>query len=513
MHPRHFAASDPARAAVIVAETGTRLSFEALERRANQGAHRLRGDGLRAGDAVAAWLPNGIAFFELFWAAQRAGLYFVPVSTALTAEEAVYILADSGARVLVVSPEVAGAAGIAEQLPDGVRAIYAAGGALAGAESWSAALDACPDTPIADETAGTHMVYSSGTTGRPKGIRLPLTGGAAEEPHPLAAFLQMRFGLTERDVLLTPAPLYHTAPLAFSTGMQRLGGTVVVLRKFDAEAALRAIEEHRVTFTQMVPTMFARLLRLPEEARARHDLSSLRHLVHAAAPCPIPVKRAMIDWLGPIISEYYAGSENNGATFITSEEWLAKPGSVGRSTTAIVHICGEDGAELPPGAPGLVYFESTVPFAYHNDPEKTASVRHPEHPSWSTLGDIGFLDEDGYLFLTDRASFLIISGGVNIYPQETENLLLTHPKVADAAVIGVPDAEMGEQVKAVIEPVDWGDATPDFAEELIGWCRERLSHVKCPKSIDFERALPRHDTGKLYKRKLRDRYWQAAEAE
>ncbi|MET0248092.1 MAG: AMP-binding protein, partial [Sphingobium sp.] len=307
--------------------------------------------------------------------------------------------------------------------------------------------------------------------------------------------------------ILSPAPLYHTAPIVYAVSTQRLGGTVVVLRKFDPEAALAAIERYRVAFTQMVPTMFLRLLRLPDEIRLGHDVSSLKMVVHAAAPCPVEVKRRMIEWLGPIIYEYYGGSEGNGSTFITPQEWLEKPGSVGRANWGTIHICGEDGAELPVGEPGLVYFEGGLDFQYLNDPDKTKDARHPRHAAWSTLGDVGYLDADGYLFLTDRKSFMIISGGVNIYPQETENLLASHPRVADVAVIGVPDPDMGEAVKAVVQPVDWADATPEFAAELIAHCRAHLSAIKCPRSVDFDPALPRHDTGKLYKRLIRDRYW------
>ncbi len=317
-----------------------------------------------------------------------------------------------------------------------------------------------------------------------------------------------RYGLGPEDTYLSPAPLYHTAPLAYTTAAHRLGATVVVMPKFDAEEALKAIQDHRVTMTQMVPTMFVRMLKLPEEVRKGYDLSSLRHVVHAAAPCPVPVKHAMIDWMGPIVFEYYGGSEGNGSTAITSEEWLRKPGSVGKANWGTIHICNDAGDELPAGEQGIVYFEGGWDFKYLGDDDKTRDARNPRHPTWSTLGDVGYLDADGYLFLTDRKSYMIISGGVNIYPQEVENLLITHPRVADAAVIGVPNPDFGEEVKAVVQPLDPADATPAFAEELIAFCKEHLSPIKCPRSVDFDPALPRLDNGKLYKRLIKDRYWK-----
>jgi long-chain acyl-CoA synthetase len=373
--------------------------------------------------------------------------------------------------------------------------------------SWQAALAEQPAGRIADETAGFHMVYSSGTTGRPKGIRLPLTGGPAEEPHMLADRISGRYGVGEGSMILCPAPLYHTAPLAYGMAAHRLGATLVIMDKFDAEATLRLIEQYRITFMQMVPTMFIRLLALPDAVRKRYNLSSLEKIVHAAAPCPVEVKRQMIEWLGPIIYEYYGGSEGNGSTFITPEEWLAKPGSVGRADWGTLHICDDEGKELPAGEDGLVYFEGGWDFQYLNDAKKSRDARNPLHPGWSTLGDIGHVDADGYLYLTDRKSFMIISGGVNIYPQECENLLALHPEVADAAVIGVPHPEMGEEVRAVIQPKSWDNAGPELAARLIAYCRASLSPLKCPRSIDFDPALPRHETGKLYKQEIRKRYW------
>ena len=322
----------------------------------------------------------------------------------------------------------------------------------------------------------------------------------------------MNYGIGPDTVYLSPAPLYHTAPLAFSTSCHRLGATVIVMERFSPDGPLAAIEKYRVSVTQMVPTMFVRMLRMPKEDRLSYDVSSLNTVIHAAAPCPVDIKHEMIEWLGPILLEYYGGSEGNGSTSITSEEWLKKPGSVGKANWGTIHICADDGTELPAGEPGLIYFEGGWDFKYLNDDKKTREARHPAHTAWSTLGDVGYLDADGYLFLTDRKSFMIISGGLNIYPQEIEDRLISHPGVLDAAVIGVPNAEMGEEVKAVVQPVNAQDANPDFADALIEWCRSGFSSIKCPRSVDFVTSLPRGDNGKLYKRKIRERYWPSGTA-
>ncbi|HEY9092511.1 acyl-CoA synthetase [Parasphingorhabdus sp.] len=510
MYPRKFARTAPDRPAIIMATDGTATSYGELEGIANKGAHVFRALGIEAGDTIAIWLKNCLEYFQIYFAAQRAGLYICPVSTQLTADEAAYILNDSASKLLITHADFPAAQTLLDDrasLAPSIMQIFDIGTGLDGALSWKAALAEQPVQPIVDETAGFHMVYSSGTTGRPKGIRLPLTGGPADEPHMLVQRISERYAVGEGSAMLCPAPLYHTAPLAYGMAALRLGATLVIMNKFDAEGALRLIEQYRITFMQMVPTMFIRLLALPKKVRESYDLSSLEKIVHAAAPCPVEVKRQMIEWLGPIIYEYYGGSEGNGATFITPEEWLEKPGSVGRADWGTLHICDEDGSELPAGEDGLVYFEGGWDFQYLNDAKKTRDARHPEHSGWSTLGDIGHVDEDGYLYLTDRKSFMIISGGVNIYPQETENLLLLHPEVADAAVIGIPHPEMGEEVKAVIQPVSWDAAGPELASRLMEYCQDNLSHLKCPRSIDFDPALPRHETGKLYKQEIRKRYW------
>lgn len=504
-HPRLHAVRNPDHPAVIMSDTSETLTYGELERRANQGAQLFRSLGVGHGDTIAVWLPNLPDFHILYWAAQRAGHYITPIATALTGEEARYIVENCGAKLLVSCDTITGRGDfLAQHRPTSLTHCFEL-------DEWHAAIDAMPDTPIADEKPGFHMVYSSGTTGRPKGIRLPLPEGDVTDTHMLAARAAGNYGVDERTVYLSPAPLYHTAPLAFTTSCHRLGATVVVMPKFDPEEALKAIERFKVSVTQMVPTMFVRLLKLPDDVRLSYDVATLQHVIHAAAPCPVAIKRKVIDWLGPIVQEYYGGSEGNGSTNITAEEWLRKPGSVGRASWGTIHICNDAGNELAPGEQGIVYFEGGWDFQYLGDPEKTRDSRHPRHTSWSALGDIGYLDEDGYLFLTDRKSYMIISGGVNIYPQEIENLLITHSKVADAAVIGVPNADFGEEVKAVVQPMEWADATPEFEAELIAHCRAHLSLVKCPRSVDFDPALPRLDNGKLYKRLVKDRYWQGQE--
>jgi long-chain acyl-CoA synthetase len=506
MHPSVIAQKSPDKPAIIMAGSGDKLTYGQLEAGSNQGAQLFRALGLNVGDGIAIFMENNVRYLEICWAAQRAGLYFTCVSSRLTAGEVEYIVKDCGAKALVVGHSLAKTALEVAPLIPGVK-LFMLGGTSGPYRGYEDAIAAMPTTPIADETAGAAMLYSSGTTGRPKGVRQPLSGLAIDAPSPLTGLVTMLYGIDESSIYLTPAPLYHAAPLHYSMTAQRLGATVVVMEHFDAEAALRTIEKYKVTASQWVPTMFVRMLKMPPADRLKYDVSSLKSAIHAAAPCPIEVKRKMIEWWGPVLYEYYAGTEGNGMCYVASEEWLRRPGTVGKSLLSPLHICDDEGRELPVGEEGTIYFASAAQFTYHNDPKKTAESRHPLHPEWSTLGDIGKLDEEGYLYLTDRKAFMIISGGVNIYPQEAENLLINHPKVADVAVIGVPNEEFGEEVKAVVQPLDWTDATPQLAEELVAWCRERLSPIKCPRSIDFDPELPRHPTGKLYKRLIRDRYW------
>jgi long-chain acyl-CoA synthetase len=504
MHPALHAKTHPDRAAYIMAATGETVTYRELDERSNQGAQLFRSIGLRAGDVIAILMDNHPRFFEIAWAAQRSGLYYACVSSKLTSGEIDYIMKDCEAKVLITSP---GVGPVLDELPTLLPDVklFMVGQARAPYASFEAARAPMPTTPIADESAGADMLYSSGTTGRPKGIKPPLTGAPIDAPNPLAMMAQGLFGFRPDSVYLSPAPLYHAAPLRWCMSVQRLGGTVVVMEKFDPEDALALIGKYRIDVGQFVPTHFVRMLKLPPEVRARYDVSSMRSAVHAAAPCPIPVKEQMMAWWGPVIHEYYAGSEGNGFCYIGPEDWMSHKGSVGRATTAEVHIVGEDGEPLPPRSEGVVYFSGGAPLTYHNAPDKIAE--NTNKLGWTTLGDVGWLDEEGFLYLTDRKSFMIISGGVNIYPQELENLLITHPKVADAAVVGAPDEEMGEKVVAVIQPMDWASAGDDLKVELAAFCRANLSHVKSPRLIDFMQELPRHPTGKLYKRLIRDAYW------
>jgi len=485
--------------------SGEAVSYAELDARSNQGAHLFRSLGIGKGDAVAFFMENTPRYYEALWAAQRSGLRFTAISSKLTAGEVEYIVKDCEAKALVVSHSLAETAQQLAPMVPGVE-LFMVDGAIAPYRGFEAARAAFPTTPIADEGAGGAMLYSSGTTGKPKGVKRAVTGeGPVAAPNGLSMMGQALYGWTPDSVYLSPAPLYHAAPLGWSMAVQAMGGTVVVMERFDAEDALRLIERHKVTTAQFVPTHFVRMLKLPPEVRTRYDVSSLTQVFHAAAPCPVPVKEQMIAWWGPIISEYYAGTEGNGFTAINSEQWLAHKGSVGRALMAELKICDEDGEPLPPRAEGVVYFAGGGQFEYHNDPKKTAESRNKH--GWTTLGDVGWIDEEGFLYLTDRKSFMIISGGVNIYPQEIENLLITHPKVADVAVVGAPHEEMGEEVVAVIQPADWADAGEDLAAELSAFARANLSHVKAPRRIDFMAELPRHATGKLYKRLIRDAYW------
>ncbi len=510
MHPSIHAKTQPERPAIIMAGSGETISFAELDRRSNQVAQLLRSRGIKVGDTVALCMENHPWFFCLTWGFQRAGVHYVGISSRLTPPEIAYILEDSGAKILFGSAYLAGTLDEVAKLAPQVEQLRLDTPGPLSAED---ALAAMPDTPIADERAGVDMLYSSGTTGRPKGVKIPLPEDPAiDQANALVGLTMMAFGIKPDSVYLSPAPLYHAAPLRWSMTIQKLGGTVVVMEKFDPEAALAAIEKYRVTDSQFVPTHFVRMLKLPEDVRAKYDVSTLKCAIHAAAPCPVPVKQAMIDWWGPVIYEYYAGTEGNGFTFVTSQEWLAKPGTVGKALTGIVRVCDENGDEVPRGTEGQIFFEPTegmVPFEYHNDPDKTRDARNKH--GWTSLGDVGYQDEDGYVFLTDRKSFMIISGGVNIYPQEIENLLVTHPKVADAAVIGAPDPDFGERVVAVVQPLDMAEAGPALAEELSEFLAPQLSRVKMPRQIDFREQLPRELTGKLYKRLLRDEYKEAYE--
>jgi long-chain acyl-CoA synthetase len=476
-----------------------------LYARSQRVAALLHDAGLRRGDGVALVLPNRAEFFEITWGCQLSGLYYSAVNTHFTPDEVAYVIADSEAKAVFVDATMAGLGAKILDANPGVDVHVVVGGALPGWRRYEDGLASAGDPPAASD--GSEMLYSSGTTGHPKAVRraLPADGQGSWAQKVLEFALTQRYGMTELSVYLSPAPLYHAAGINYTMAVHRVGGASVLMRKFDAEAVLRLIETHRVTHAQFVPTMFVRMLKLPEAVREKYDVSSLQCVIHAAAPCPVEVKHQMMDWFGPIIHEYYGGTEGFGGSTIGPQEWLTHPGSIGRPYTP-VHIVGNDGVEVPVGQTGELYFEGGPAFEYFKDADKTASVFNER--GWRSLGDMGYLDEDGYLYLTDRSTFMIVSGGVNIYPQEAENLLVMHPKLVDAAVFGVPNDEFGEEVKAVVQPVDGVDGGPELEAELIDYCRAHLAGYKCPRTVEFEAELPRDPNGKLYKRRIRERYWR-----
>ena len=511
MYPGTFAATHPDRPAVIMAETGEGLTYRELEDGSVRLARTLLDHGLRRGDVVALLSDNHPRVFEVYWAAQRAGLLVTAVNHHLSPDEAAYIVDDCGARALVVSAAKDELALAIVDATPGVTLRLAFGGTVAGHRDYDEVVDPQSPEPLADQPRGGDMLYSSGTTGRPKGIKPNLVERQIDEPGDLyIAVFKPMYGFDEDTVYLSPAPVYHAAPLRFGATIQSTGGTVVMMHRFDPEQALAAIERYRVTHSQWVPTMFVRMLKLPDETKQRYDVSSLHVAIHAAAPCPVEVKQAMIDWWGPVLYEYYSSSEANGITFISPQQWLERPGSVGVAGLGTIHICDDSddrGRELASNEVGTVYFErDRVPFAYHNDPDKTRGAQHPEHETWTTTGDLGYVDEDGFLFLTDRKSFMIISGGVNIYPQEIEDVLTLHDAVHDVAVIGVPDDEMGESVFAVVQPAPGTEPSEALAEELLEHVRGRIARYKTPRRLVFTDDLPRTPTGKLVKHRLRERY-------
>jgi long-chain acyl-CoA synthetase len=512
MYPGTFAATTPDKPAVIMGRSREVVTYGELDERSARLAQFLFARGLRPGDKIALLAENHPRFYEVYWAAMRAGLYLTAVNRYLAPAEAAYLVNDSGATVCITTAQMAPTAVAMLALIPGCPIRLMMDGSEDGFESYEAALDASSSAPLDDQPRGTVMLYSSGTTGQPKGIERPLSGVQIDDPAgmQMAGLLRSMLGMTAQSVYLCPAPLYHAAGLQWSAGTHELGGTVVVMEKFDAEQLLVLVEREAVTHTQVVPTMLVRLMKLAPEVRERYDLSSLECVVHAAAPCPVEVKHQVIEWLGPIVQEYFAATEGNGMTFISAADWLAHPGSVGRPLMGIPHICDEEGKELPVGETGLIYFEQEHPsFEYHGDPEKTRASRHPAHDNWSALGDIGYVDEDGYIYLTDRKAFTVISGGVNIYPAEIEACLIMHPSVTDIAVFGLPDPEMGEYVHAVVQPADGVEGSPELAEELLRYAREHLARYKVPRVIDFRDELPRLPTGKLYKQGLRDEYRKA----
>ena len=511
MYPGAHAAVHPDKPALIMAGSGETVTYAQLDAEANRVSRVFRQAGLVPGDHVAWCLENHRNSLPLAWGAHYAGLVYTPVSSRLTTDEIAYIVDNSGARAFITSRYKATQAGELIDRMDRVDLRLMMDTTIDGYESYEQAVAAASPAPLDGRVAGADMFYSSGTTGRPKGVLREYEAIPLEEAENVVAMMcVLLLGMSEESVYLSPAPLYHAAPFRFTMGAHVLGATAVVMERFDAAGFLAAVERHSATHTQVVPTMLVRILKLPDEQRLAHELSSLISVLHAAAPCPVEAKRQMIDWWGPILSEYYAGTEGNGFTFCDSEQWLAHPGTVGAPLNCEVHIVDEaTGTEVPAGEEGVVYFSGGNSFEYHLDEEKTGKSRLPN--GWSTLGDIGRVDDDGFLYLTDRKAHMIISGGVNVYPQEAENLLTMHPAVLDVAVIGVPDDDLGEVVKAVVQPMEMpaGDEAASALErELVDYCRASLASVKCPRTADFREDLPRDQTGKLYKRLLRDEYWQ-----
>jgi long-chain acyl-CoA synthetase len=507
MYPGTFAACTPDKPAVVMADTGETLTYATLEERSIRLAAALVKAGLTRGDHLAFIAENCAEVFVMLWAGLRSGLYVTAVNHHLAPDEAGFVINDSGPKALIVS---AAQNELAAKLSGDVPAVVvrlAFGGSVPGFDCYEDALAQSSPQPPIEAPRGIDMLYSSGTTGRPKGVKPPLPQGQVGDGDPYLPVFGRHLGFAANMVYYSPAPAYHAAPLRFGAMVHAVGGTLVMTQKFDAELSLQVIERHRVTHSQWVPTMFVRMLKLNPEVRAAYDVSSLRVAVHAAAPCPVEVKRQMLDWWGPILFEYYSSTEGNGITLIGPDEWLAHPGSVGRAALGVIHICGDDGTVLSPGEIGTVYFErDELPFQYHNDIEKTRQARHPQYETWTTTGDVGYLDSQGYLFLTDRKAFMIISGGVNIYPQEVENCLVLHPKVADVAVIGIPDPEMGEQVLAVVQPADGVEPDEVVERELLEFARSRIAHYKTPRRIEFTGQLPRSATGKLVKGVLKSQY-------
>lgn len=505
-YPGYHAARSPGRLAVVMAETGAGLTYAELDGYANRLARLYQSLGLGYGDHVAYMLENRVECPALQWGAHYAGLYYTYLSTRLTTAESLYILQDCDAKLVVLTAKSA-----TQELLEALSALPRAPqvfvldpGHWGSARSLQAALAAFSCTALDDAREGSEMLYSSGTTGRPKGVKPQLTGLPLGSTEVIAQQLEKAFAVNPHSVYLSPAPYYHAAPLKWVRGVHVLGGTAVLMERFDPEAALAAIDQYQVTHSQWVPTMFHRLLSLPEASKQRYSLSSQQVVVHAAAPCPIPTKQAMIDWWGPILYEYYGSTEQIGMTMTNTTDWLKHPGTVGRAIYGQLHIVDEHGQELPAGEDGLVYFSDSLPFSYHKDPSKTAEAYNAQ--GWACVGDIGHLDAEGYLYLTDRKSNMIISGGVNVYPQETENVLLTHPLISDAAVIGIPDSDLGESVHAVVQLHRHEEAGAELAATLSSFCREQLSSIKCPRSFEFRQDLPREPTGKLLKRLLRDEY-------
>lgn len=510
MYPHKYAAQHPQRAAFIMAGSGQSVSYAEFEMRANRLAHLLRAEGLGHQDHYSIMMENNDRYLEACAAGERTGLYYTCINSFLTADELAYILENSESQILITSLSKLQVAQEAVAQCANVRKVLVVDTSTSelpeGFTDYASACHEFPATPLANEFLGTSMLYSSGTTGRPKGIIRPLPEQPPAQALPMYDFLGQLWQYRDEMIYLSPAPLYHSAPQAAVNLTIRQGGTVIIMERFDPELYLSLIEKYGVTHSQLVPTMFSRMLKLPEEVRTRYDLSSLEIAIHAAAPCPVMVKQQMIEWWGPIIHEYYGATEGLGFSACNTQEWLAHPGTVGKIVLGELAVLDDDLRPLPQGTPGTLWFKTATEFEYHNDAEKTAEATSPDG-EMTTVGDVGYVDEDGFLFLTDRKTFMIISGGVNIYPQESEDLLIAHPKVADAAVFGVPNVDLGEEVKAVIQTMPEAAGDESLTEELLTYLAEHLSRQKIPRSIDYIDEMPRLPTGKLYKRLLRDQYW------
>lgn len=504
IQPDIYAERTPDRPALIIGETGKTVTWGELIDRTRRLANFFRECGLKEGDHIAYILENNEYVHQIAWAGRRAGIYYTPINFHLKAEESAYILKDCGAKLLIAQPSTAQLA--LEAGADIPIKLMVGDEVLPGFQSFEEVLAASSNAPLVGVREGNHMCYSSGTTGRPKGIKRALSARTYGTPLDFETLaMHELYEFNDQAVYLVPSPLHFSGGIGWTMGALRFGATVVIMQHFDPIEALRQIEKYKVTHSYFVPTHFVRMLKLPEEQRTSYDVSSLKFVIHGAAACPVDVKEEMLKWFGPVVHEFYSSTEAPGLVYITPEDWVTHKGSVGRPRWGKIRIVSETGEVLPPHEEGIVCFEGGTDFEYHNDPEKTKSAY--EFNGWPTNGDIGYLDEDGYLYLTDRRSHMIISGGVNIYPQEAENILTMHPGVSDVAVIGVPNKEFGEEVKAVVIAAQSSQAGPELERALIEYCRSQLAHYKCPKSVDFVDTLPRLPTGKLLKRELRDHYW------
>lgn len=511
-HPHHVATAYPDKTALQFMPSGRRVSYRELEKESNRNAHAMRALGLQPGELVAICLPNGPELMQAVSGAMRIGLYFTLLPIRGAAKDLAYVVRDSGARAVIAGAATAALEDLRDALTEPSSSavpLYVHGIELAGCGSWDQLLAAQADTLPEACLPGREMLYSSGSTGRPKGVRKPMFTGAWDMPDPRNVALARTLDLDETATYLSTSPLYHSAPLRQLLAALGSGATNVVMERFDAELALRLIEQFQCTHSLWVPTMFQRMLRLDESVKRRYSTASMTHAVHGAAPCPIHVKEAMIAWWGEVFFEYYSGTEGIGATWINTAEWLEHKGSVGRPQQCVVHILDEQGEEVPPGVTGLVYFESPAEFRYWNDPDKTRASISAQ--GWKTFGDIGYVDAEGYLYLTDRRDFMLISGGVNIYPQEIEHGLLEHPAVADVAAFGVPDDDLGERLVAIVQLEPSYTPSAALADDLKAYCRTRMGAIKVPKEVRFLADFPRLDTGKLHKKRLREDFLRGAD--